>query len=95
MPRPETVRSLLARYNELQLEHSQDSVAELSRSLEDVSYTLCITTGTRTIQDALMAAEAILRVPSPRTPATVERHGRTERTDRPVRPADVPQPSAS
>ncbi|MFF2226076.1 DUF5133 domain-containing protein [Streptomyces globisporus] len=64
MPRPETVRSLLASYNELQLEHSQDSATGLSRSLEDVSYTLCVTTGTRTIQDALLTAERILRTPS-------------------------------
>ncbi|WP_432151833.1 DUF5133 domain-containing protein [Streptomyces sp. bgisy029] len=61
LPRPDTIRTLLARYYELQLEHSQDSHYELQRSLEDVTYTLCVSTGTRTVQDALLAAEAILR----------------------------------
>ncbi|XMN09162.1 DUF5133 domain-containing protein [Streptomyces griseobrunneus] len=62
LPRPDRVRTLLARYYELQLEHSQEPPYELQRSLEDVTYTLCVTTtGTRTVQDALLAAEAVLR----------------------------------
>ncbi|MFD8116740.1 DUF5133 domain-containing protein [Streptomyces microflavus] len=61
LPRPDTVRALLARYYELQLQHSQEPPYELQRSLEDVTYTLCVTTGTRTVQDALLAAEAVLR----------------------------------
>ncbi|MFE6697747.1 DUF5133 domain-containing protein [Streptomyces sp. NPDC057718] len=60
-PSPDAVRALLARYNSLQLRHSQDSDYELQRSLEDVTYTLCVSTGTRTVHDALLAADAILR----------------------------------
>ncbi|WP_307571050.1 DUF5133 domain-containing protein [Streptomyces sp. DSM 41269] len=60
-PSPDVMRTLLARYNELQLRHSQDSDYELQRSLEDVTYTLCVSTGTRTVHDALLAADAILR----------------------------------
>jgi len=63
-PRPDTMRTLLARYYELQSEHSQDSHYELQRSLEDVTYTLCVSTGTRTVHDALLAAETILRTSS-------------------------------
>lgn len=90
LPRPDTVRTLLARYYELQLQHSQEPPYELQRSLEDVTYTLCVTTGTRTVQDALLAAEAVLRtapaaaahslpdIPeqrrTPRTPPLPERH---------------------
>ncbi|MFJ8249427.1 DUF5133 domain-containing protein [Streptomyces sp. NPDC094466] len=60
-PSPDAVRALLARYNDLQLRHSQDSDYELQRILEDVTYTLCVSTGTRTVHDALLAADAILR----------------------------------
>ncbi|MFD3793550.1 DUF5133 domain-containing protein [Streptomyces californicus] len=60
-PSPDVMRTLLARYNELQLRHSQDSDYELPRSLEDVTYTLCVSTGTRTVHDALLAADSILR----------------------------------
>ncbi|MDQ0986096.1 DUF5133 domain-containing protein [Streptomyces sp. V2I9] len=61
IPSPDAMRTLLARYNELQLRHSQDSDHELQRSLEDVTYTLCVSTGTRTVHDALLAADTILR----------------------------------
>ncbi|MBK3606908.1 DUF5133 domain-containing protein [Streptomyces sp. MBT54] len=57
-PSPDAMRTLLARYNDLQLRHSQDSDYELQRSLEDVTYTLCVSTGTRTVHDALLAADA-------------------------------------
>ncbi|PVC99692.1 DUF5133 domain-containing protein [Streptomyces sp. CS147] len=60
-PSPDAMRTLLARYNDLQLRHSQDSDLELQRSLEDVTYTLCVSTGTRTVHDALLAADTILR----------------------------------
>ncbi|MBK6047484.1 DUF5133 domain-containing protein [Streptomyces sp. MBT55] len=60
-PSPDAMRTLLARYNDLQLRHSQDSDYELQRSLEDVTYTLCVSTGTRTVHDALLAADTILR----------------------------------
>ncbi|MEV1044378.1 DUF5133 domain-containing protein [Streptomyces sp. NPDC049916] len=61
IPTPDAMRTLLARYNDLQLRHSQDSDYELQRSLEDVTYTLCVSTGTRTVHDALLAADDILR----------------------------------
>ncbi|MEV1044025.1 DUF5133 domain-containing protein [Streptomyces sp. NPDC049916] len=94
MPRPETVRSLLTRYNELRLEHSKDSANGLDRSLEDVSYTLCVTTGTRTVQDALHAAERILRTPSDRM-RTVAVPLRLKPAER-IAPSEVaPLPSAS
>ncbi|MCM2415423.1 DUF5133 domain-containing protein [Streptomyces sp. RKAG290] len=61
VPSPERIRTLLSRYNEVQLRHSQSSTYELQRQLEDVTYTLCVSTRTRTVSDALLAADAILR----------------------------------
>lgn len=65
MAHPATLRNLVERYETLRLVHERQGTSESSRHLEDVSYTLCVTTGTRTVQDALTAAEAQLRaVPS-------------------------------
>ncbi|MFI9062054.1 DUF5133 domain-containing protein [Streptomyces sp. NPDC053429] len=55
MPSPIVVRSLLARYASLA---GQDSAAA-RQELEQVSYTLCVTTATTTIEDALAAAEVL------------------------------------
>ncbi|MFJ3575968.1 DUF5133 domain-containing protein [Streptomyces rubiginosohelvolus] len=93
IPRPETLRSLLARYNELQLAHSQDSAAALRRSLQDVSYTLCVTTGTRTIQDALLVAERILRTPQGHA-VIVDAHEQRQVVEQAVTSGGALQPSA-
>ncbi|MFD4690848.1 DUF5133 domain-containing protein [Streptomyces sp. NPDC058463] len=65
MANPATLRNLVKRYETLQRAHARLGTSESSRHLEDISYTLCVTTGTRTVADALTAAEAQLRaVPS-------------------------------
>ncbi|NEB77373.1 DUF5133 domain-containing protein [Streptomyces sp. SID14478] len=56
MLRAETIRALVSRYEELR---ARDGGA--TQELEDVSYTLCVSTGTRTVQDALHRAEEIQR----------------------------------
>ncbi|MEU1123367.1 DUF5133 domain-containing protein [Streptomyces sp. NPDC005899] len=61
MANPATLRSLVKRYESLRSVHARLGTSESSRHLEDVSYTLCVTTGTRTVHDALIAAEAQLR----------------------------------
>lgn len=60
MPHPMTIRTLLERYNCLQLRHEQDPSDDARRKLEDVTYTLCVSTGTLTIRDALAAADLVL-----------------------------------
>ncbi|MGW2477720.1 DUF5133 domain-containing protein [Streptomyces sp. NPDC001665] len=61
MPHPDVVRSLLERYHEVQLRYSEAFSEELRRQLEDVSYTLCVSTATRTVPDALAVADTVLR----------------------------------
>lgn len=65
MANPATLRKLVKRYEAVRSAHARLRTSESSRRLEDVSYTLCVTTGTRTVPDALIAAETQLRaVPS-------------------------------
>nr|WP_247747006.1 DUF5133 domain-containing protein [Streptomyces oryzae] len=52
MAHPDTLRELLTRYEALRAR------PERRQELEDVSYTLCVSTGTRDIEDALRAARA-------------------------------------
>ncbi|MFH9118593.1 DUF5133 domain-containing protein [Streptomyces globisporus] len=59
MAHPEVLEELLRRYDELQAERGKGAGEE--RRLEDVSYTLCVTTGTRDIASALVAAREQLR----------------------------------
>ncbi|GHB20854.1 MULTISPECIES: DUF5133 domain-containing protein [Streptomyces] len=74
MAHPATLRNLVKRYEALRSARARLGTPESVRQLEDVSYTLCVTTGTRTVHEALHAAEAQLRaVPSAGTvmPAAV------------------------
>ncbi|MFD5871903.1 DUF5133 domain-containing protein [Streptomyces sp. NPDC060322] len=65
MANPATLRNLVKRYETLRNAHARLGTSESSRQLEDVSYTLCVTTGTRAVPDALAAAAAQLSaVPS-------------------------------
>nr|WP_069170351.1 DUF5133 domain-containing protein [Streptomyces griseus] len=54
MPHPTILRGLVERYAEL----SEDPGR--AGALEDISYTLCVSTGTRTVEDALAVAESYL-----------------------------------
>ncbi|MEU3191435.1 DUF5133 domain-containing protein [Streptomyces sp. NPDC006992] len=49
---PDTLRELLSRYEALR-DRTEDR-----QELDDVSYTLCVSTGTRDIRDAVRAARA-------------------------------------
>ncbi|CAM5239056.1 DUF5133 domain-containing protein [Streptomyces microflavus] len=65
MAHPAVLEELLRRYEELRAQQGEggDGVA---RGLEDVSYTLCVSTGTREIAAALVAAREQLRRPAAR-----------------------------
>jgi hypothetical protein len=65
---PEKLRVLLRRYESLQTRRAgrgkDRDTAENHRQLRDVSYTLCVSTGTRTIEAALTEARGqVARTP--------------------------------
>ncbi|MYV69247.1 DUF5133 domain-containing protein [Streptomyces sp. SID2131] len=59
IPDPRTLRSLLTRYADLRIAEARGERRE-GQPLEDVSYTLCVATGTTRIEDALVAADVLL-----------------------------------
>ncbi|MCM2425040.1 DUF5133 domain-containing protein [Streptomyces sp. RKAG337] len=57
LPHPATLQQLIDRYEELQArEATKSATPEERRRLEDTTYTLCVSTGTRNIIDALRIA---------------------------------------
>ncbi|WP_411082231.1 DUF5133 domain-containing protein [Streptomyces sp. cmx-18-6] len=60
MAHPAVLEELLRRYEELLAQHGEGHEGA-SRRLEDVSYTLCVSTGTRDVAAALVAARAQLQ----------------------------------
>ncbi|WP_406151416.1 DUF5133 domain-containing protein [Streptomyces sp. NBC_01012] len=72
MANPATLRNLVKRYETLRSAHAWLGTSESRRQLDDVSYTLCVTTGTRTVPDALAAAAAQLRAVPAGQPAPVQ-----------------------
>jgi hypothetical protein len=60
VPDPKAVRRLLTRYASLRIALAERETPEAVRELADVSYTLCVMTGTRTVHDAVAAADAML-----------------------------------
>lgn len=71
MAHPAVLEELLRRYEELRA-HDAAGRPEARRRLEDVSYTLCVSTGTRDVASALRVAREQLRRAAPvdRAPAT-------------------------
>ncbi|WP_234433373.1 DUF5133 domain-containing protein [Streptomyces sp. NRRL WC-3549] len=57
MAHPVILRGLVDRYHELLAQDSAQGSHETRRQLEDLTYTLCVSTGTRTADQALAAAE--------------------------------------
>jgi hypothetical protein len=56
MPHPAVLRSLLEQYETLAFLHAVAGDPEARQRMEDVSYTLCVSTGTRDIDTALATA---------------------------------------
>ncbi|WP_349362085.1 DUF5133 domain-containing protein [Streptomyces sp. H27-C3] len=66
MPDSKVLRVLLSRYATARLAH-EEYPSEITRlALEDVSYTLCVTTATSDVLDALAAADLLLEVQAAR-----------------------------
>ncbi|MEU6488326.1 DUF5133 domain-containing protein [Streptomyces sp. NPDC046887] len=59
LPDPRYLRTLLARYADLRIGQARGE-RSCPEALADVTYTLCVATGTRRIDDALAAADRIL-----------------------------------
>lgn len=60
VPDPKVVRKLLTRYASLQIELARSGRRDEARELDDVSYTLCVTMGTRNVQEAIVVADTLL-----------------------------------
>ncbi|MFD3481383.1 DUF5133 domain-containing protein [Streptomyces sp. NPDC058695] len=57
MPHPAILRNLLEQYKTLLAQETENGTVPTRRDLDDVTYTLCVSTGTLTIKGALAAAQ--------------------------------------
>ncbi|MFH9707012.1 DUF5133 domain-containing protein [Streptomyces luteogriseus] len=62
---PVVLNNLIEQYETLRALHAESSTPETRQRMEDVAYTLCVSTGTRDIEAALVAARH--RLPGART----------------------------
>jgi hypothetical protein len=53
---PAVLKNLIEQYETLHALHAENGTQEARRRMEDVAYTLCVSTGTRDIDAALVAA---------------------------------------
>ncbi|MGW1501731.1 DUF5133 domain-containing protein [Streptomyces mirabilis] len=65
MAHPAVLRNLVEQYVTLRTLHAEDGGTEVRRRLDDVAYTLCVSTGTKDVDAALIAARH--RLPGART----------------------------
>ncbi|MEV8588737.1 DUF5133 domain-containing protein [Streptomyces sp. NPDC051180] len=56
MAHPAILRNLIEQYETLRLLHAENGGAEVRQRMDDVAYTLCVSTGTRDVDTALIAA---------------------------------------
>ncbi|MEE1754563.1 DUF5133 domain-containing protein [Streptomyces sp. SP18CS02] len=61
MAHPAVLAKLIEEYETLKGLHAQADTPQVRRRLEDVTYTLCVSTGTRDGESALAAARRQLR----------------------------------
>ncbi|MFG2602402.1 DUF5133 domain-containing protein [Streptomyces sp. NPDC048514] len=60
LPVEKELRSVLARFADARFRHDLYPTGRSSRELEDTSHTLCVMTGTQSVEQALAAADALL-----------------------------------
>ncbi|MEU5363880.1 DUF5133 domain-containing protein [Streptomyces sp. NPDC005925] len=65
MAHPAVLRDLIGQYEALRTLHAENGGEQARRRMDDVAYTLCVSTGTRDIDAALIAARH--RLPGART----------------------------
>ncbi|GGW08771.1 DUF5133 domain-containing protein [Streptomyces narbonensis] len=56
MAHPAVLRDLIEQYETLKVLQAENGGAEVRRRMDDVAYTLCVSTGTRDVDAALIAA---------------------------------------
>ncbi|MFI5972754.1 DUF5133 domain-containing protein [Streptomyces sp. NPDC051452] len=56
MADPAVLRNLIEQYDALRSLHAESGGAQVRRRMDDIVYTLCVSTGTRDIDAALIAA---------------------------------------
>ncbi|MFF9765064.1 DUF5133 domain-containing protein [Streptomyces sp. NPDC014636] len=56
MAHPAVLRNLIEQYDALRILHAEDGSAEVRQRMDDIAYTLCVSTGTQDIDAALIAA---------------------------------------
>ena len=59
-PNPTTLRRIIRDYEELRARHTESGTPEARQRMNDAAYTLCVTTGTRDVDTALMIAERLV-----------------------------------
>lgn len=65
MAHPAVLRNLVEQYETLRALHAENGSTEVRQRMDDVAYTLCVSTGTRNVDAALVAARR--RLPLART----------------------------
>jgi hypothetical protein len=61
LPSEKDLRAALARFAEVRFAHDVHPTAHSAGALEDATYTLCVMVGTRTVAEALAAADVLLQ----------------------------------
>ncbi|MER6076541.1 DUF5133 domain-containing protein [Streptomyces sp. NPDC001817] len=56
MAHPAVLKNLIEQYETLRVLHAEEGQEEVRRRMEDIAYTLCVSTGTSDIDAALVAA---------------------------------------
>lgn len=56
MAHPAVLKNLLEQYETLRILHAEDGSPQARQRMNDIAYTLCVTTGTQDIDAALIAA---------------------------------------
>ncbi|MFE3827359.1 DUF5133 domain-containing protein [Streptomyces sp. NPDC059092] len=64
MAHPAVLRDLIEQYQVLRMLHAEEGGTEARRRMDNVAYTLCVATGTRDVDAALIAAR--FRLPGAR-----------------------------
>ncbi|MGA5063690.1 DUF5133 domain-containing protein [Streptomyces exfoliatus] len=65
MAHPAVLRNLIEQYETLKVLQAENGGEEVRRRMDDLAYTLCVSTGTRDVDAALIAARH--RLPGART----------------------------
>lgn len=60
MAHPAVLRNLVEQYETLRILNGEEGSAEVRQRMDDVAYTLCVSTGTQDVDAALIAARYYL-----------------------------------